>query len=181
MVAFTLPPLRERAEGVPHLARGFLADFARRIGRPFLEIAPRRMRALEAHSWPGNVRELRNVIERAVALCEGPLIRCEDLPEGFRDPGGQSKRRPVLPWPRPWHNRKTHVEREQITEALVRHGNNRLRAAAELGVSRMTLYKKLHKFGLMAALLWRPPAWRIDRIRPWSLVLCPWPLGTAKK
>ena len=150
VVAFTLPPLRDRAEGVPHLAQGFLADFASRIGRPLLEIAPEAMRALEAHSWPGNVRELRNVIERAVALSEGPLIRCGDLPEGFRDPGAAVKATACPPTASTLAQSKEHVERERITEALVRHGNNRLRAAAELGVSRMTLYKKLHKFGLMA-------------------------------
>ncbi len=148
VVAFALPPLRERAEGVPQLARGFLVEFATRINRPLLDITPGAMRALEAHRWPGNVRELRNVMERAVALCEGPMIRCEDLPDGFRDPGVSA-----LAGPSPaatLAQSKEHVERVRITEALDRNGNNRLRAAAELGISRMTLYKKLRKFGLMA-------------------------------
>ncbi len=148
VVAFALPPLRERAEGIPQLARAFLVEFATRIGRPFLDITPGAMRALAAHRWPGNVRELRNVIERAVALCEGPVIRCEDLPDGFRDPGGSEFAGP--PAAATLAQSKEHVERERITEALDRNGNNRLRAAAELGISRMTLYKKLRKFGLMA-------------------------------
>jgi DNA-binding NtrC family response regulator len=151
VVAFTLPPLRERMQEVPNLAQGFLADFARRIDRPILEIAPEAMRALEAHSWPGNVRELRNVIERAVALCEGPMIRCEDLPAGFSDPGAGLPTATCAAAATTLAQSKDQFELERITEALLRHGNNRLRAAAELGISRMTLYKKLHKFGLMAA------------------------------
>ena len=148
VVAFTLPPLRERAEGVSYLARGFLAEFATRIGRPLLDITPGAMRALEAHPWPGNVRELRNVIERAVALSEGSMIRCEDLPDGFSDPGAIELAGP--PVAATLAQSKDHTERVRITEALDRHRNNRLRAAAELGISRMTLYNKLRKFGLMA-------------------------------
>jgi DNA-binding NtrC family response regulator len=148
VVAFTLPPLRERSEGISHLTRGFVAEFATRAGRPILDITPGAMRALEAHRWPGNVRELRNVIERAVALCEGPMIRCEDLPDGFSDPGAMIE--PAAPpVAATLAQSKEHTERERITEALGRNGNNRLRAAAELGISRMTLYNKLRKFGLM--------------------------------
>jgi len=152
VVAFNLPPLRERVEGIPHLATSFLAEFGRRAGRLGLTIAPEALRALEAHSWPGNIRELRNVIERAVALSDGPSIQIEDLPDTFRDPG------PTITLklePPPSQSTlaafKDEVERAQITAALVRSGNNRLRAAAELGISRMTLYKKLHKLGLIAS------------------------------
>jgi two-component system response regulator HydG len=149
VVAFTLPPLRERADGISHLARGFLTEFATRTGRPILDISPGATRALEAHRWPGNVRELRNVIERAVALSEGSMIRCEDLPDGFRDPGLAELAGP--PVATTLAQSKELTERERITEALDRNGNNRLRAAAELGISRMTLYNKLRKFGLMPA------------------------------
>jgi len=159
VVAFTLPPLRERLEGVPYQACGFLSEFARRLGRPGLEISPAAMRALEAHSWPGNLRELRNVIERAVALSDGPMIDFQDLPEGFRDPGTSDVLGPhTAAAPGTLAQSKDVAERERITQALVRHGNNRLRAAAELGVSRMTLYKKLHKLGLMASSCFPSPA-----------------------
>lgn len=152
VVGFNLPPLRERVEGISQLANSFLAEFGRRAGRLELTIAPEAIRALEAHSWPGNIRELRNVIERAVALSDGPTIQVEDLPDTFRDPGPtitlkleRSISQPTLA------ASKDEVERVQITAALERNGNNRLRAAAELGISRMTLYKKLHKLGLMAS------------------------------
>ncbi|MBV8127255.1 MAG: sigma-54-dependent Fis family transcriptional regulator [Planctomycetaceae bacterium] len=152
VVAFNLPPLRERVEGIPQLATAFLAEFGRRAGRLGLTIAPEAIRALQAHSWPGNIRELRNVIERAVALSDGPTIQIEDLPDAFHDPGPAItlKLEPSLTRPTLAAS-KDEVERVQITAALERNGNNRLRAAAELGISRMTLYKKLHKLGLMAS------------------------------
>jgi DNA-binding NtrC family response regulator len=154
VVAFTPPPLRERSEGAAHLARGFVVEFARRMNRPVPELSAGVMRALEAHSWPGNIRELRNVIERAVALCDGAMIRFEDLPEGFRDLGLAMPASPPPPLSTSTSTlaeSKEAVEREQIAAALQRNGNNRLRAAADLGISRMTLYKKLHKFGLLGA------------------------------
>ena len=109
VVAFTLPPLRERADGIPHLARGFLAEFARRIGRPVLEIDAEAMRALEAHAWPGNIRELRNVIERAVALCDGPMIRSTTCPTPSTTSTRGECPRPAVPHPRPrpWRNRRS--------------------------------------------------------------------------
>jgi two-component system response regulator AtoC len=152
VVAFNLPPLRDRAGTIPLLAQGFLNEFGDRVGRPNLSVAPEAMRALEGYPWPGNIRELRNVIERAVALSDGPTIQMEDLPEAFSDPGlvcsvklGTSASASSLA------QSKNHAERERIEEALERNANNRLRAAAELGISRMTLYNKLRKLGLMAS------------------------------
>jgi DNA-binding NtrC family response regulator len=152
VVAFNLPPLRERTGGIPSLANSFLADYAGRAGRTGLSIAPEAMRALEAHPWPGNIRELRNVIERAVALSVGPTIQLEDLPETFSDPGlavcfklAEASAVSTLA------ESKDQAERERIEKALERNGNNRLRAAAELGISRMTLYNKLRKLGVMVS------------------------------
>jgi DNA-binding NtrC family response regulator len=115
------------------------------------------VRALEAYPWPGNVRELRNVIERAVALCPGPQVQLRDLPEAMRlPPNGPAAAAPcppparaaALPSPTTLAQTKEETEILRITEALRKHRNNRLRAAAELGISRMGLYKKLHKYGL---------------------------------
>jgi DNA-binding NtrC family response regulator len=202
VVAFELPPLRERVGVIPALARRLLAEFAARNGRPIPAIAPEAMQALLAHSWPGNIRELRNAIERAVALCQGEVIGLDDLPEHFHrfraavaaTPAVASYHFPPTPAAglsapvaRPWAagghptpdaaagafftpvpgppesgvstpvvrstlaESKDRTELSLITEALERNGQNRLRAAAELGISRMTLYKKLHKYGLMGA------------------------------
>jgi DNA-binding NtrC family response regulator len=195
VVAFELPPLRERAGLIPAMARAMLGEFAARNGRAIASIAPEAMQAMLAHSWPGNVRELRNAIERAVALCQGTVIELDDLPEPLRrmrpavaaapaEPVHHLQPAPaarpgmadalaariasVSPFLVPMVNppdrgvspglvratlaeSRERTELSQITEALERNGHNRLRAAAELGISRMTLYKKLHKYGLMGA------------------------------
>ena len=100
-----------------------------------------------------------NFVERAVALCAGPLIEMEDLPEAVRR--GATEAGAVLATPARADSdafatgtlaeTKDEAEYQRITAALRRHKNNRLRAAAELGISRMTLYKKLHYFGLFGA------------------------------
>src|SRR5262249_55505245 len=74
VVAFYLPPLREQAGVIGPLAGKFLAEYAARNGRPACRVGGAALRALEGYGWPGNVRELRNALERAAALCPGPLI-----------------------------------------------------------------------------------------------------------
>jgi DNA-binding NtrC family response regulator len=179
VISFTLPPLRDRRETIARLAGDFIAEFASRSGREVQGIAPEALQALEAHGWPGNIRELRNVIERAVVLSVGREIQLDDMPEHVQFPrnghghgngpatlafapsahahvGGGGVRSAVCTAPgraavaAPTLARtKDHAELVRITDALQRHQNNRLRAAEELGISRMTLYKKLHKYGLM--------------------------------
>jgi DNA-binding NtrC family response regulator len=156
VVAFYLPPLRERRELIAALAREFVTEFAARSGRPVAGITPQALRLLEAHDWPGNIRELRNAIERAVVLCPGPEVDVEDLPATLAAAGGDEPEvvmptAVVGPTTGTLGEAKEVAEMSRILEALRRHKNNRLRAAAELGISRMTLYKKLHRYGLMSA------------------------------
>jgi two-component system response regulator HydG len=160
VVSFYLPALRERQSAVAPLAHKFLAEFAAR-NRPDLRgLTAEAVRALENYPWPGNVRQLRNVIERAAALCLGPDVLLADLPEALRcPPPSAAAVEPRMQHPAPVLARepvcltlsqsKAEAEMLRITEALRKHGNNRLRAAAELGISRMGLYKKLHKYGLL--------------------------------
>ncbi len=150
VVGFHLPPLRERRAVVPHIARKFVADYGIATGRPMRGVTPAALAALGAHDWPGNVRELRNVIERAVALCAGDVIDIRDLPDALRSLAPEPRPAPAEPAAAPLTRSKEEAELLCITEALERHGNNRLRAAAALGISRMTLYKKLRKYGLMS-------------------------------
>ena len=156
VVGFHLPPLRERPAAVAPLAARFLREFAARNRPDVAGLAAEALLALQAYRWPGNVRELRNVLERAVALCPGPLVGLRDLPEAVRALGAASPAAglpaaPVAPSEGAVTLRQSKAEAEvrRIGEALQRNGNNRLRAAAELGISRMGLYKKLHKYGLM--------------------------------
>jgi two-component system, NtrC family, response regulator HydG len=160
VISFTLPPLRDRRDLIPHLAGNFVAEVSVRSGREVDGISAEALRTLQSYDWPGNIRELRNVIERAVVLSFGREIQVADLPEQFPRNGSTVAHPPAaLPTsgpaqgPAPTLARtKDDAERGRITDALLRHRNNRLRAAAELGISRMTLYKKLHKYGLMGSI-----------------------------
>jgi two-component system response regulator HydG len=169
VIAFRLPSLRERKPLIPAVAASLLAEFSERNGRPASVISLAAMRILLAHSWPGNIRELRNVLERAVALARGPVLDREDLPEELLNSSSQEVASPDAPIPQTiplsgaqpatvpaaagsvLARTKDQAELRLIRQALERNGQNRLRAAAELGISRMTLYKKLHKYGLMGA------------------------------
>ncbi len=79
VISLALPPLRERREDIPLLARHFLDKYAREFNRETTDFAPDALNSLMMHGWPGNVRELEHVIERAMVLCEGPIIRTSDL------------------------------------------------------------------------------------------------------
>jgi two-component system response regulator HydG len=153
VVGFCLPPLRERAGVIPSMVRQFITEFATRNGRHVVGIAAEAIPALQVYDWPGNVRELRNVIERAVALCPGVEIQLSDLPEAIRcladSPASAVQTRSALQVSHgTLAQTKEDAEAARITAALARNNNNRLRAAAELGISRMTLYKKLYRYGL---------------------------------
>ncbi|MFL5245753.1 MAG: sigma-54 dependent transcriptional regulator [Gemmataceae bacterium] len=155
VVSFYLPPLRERTAIIAHLAEHFIAAFAARNRRPVRGITEEALEALELFDWPGNIRELRNAIERAVALCPGHKIGLADLPQAIRGavsvPTAFHRTDPAAPIDRSkLRHAKGEAEAAWIARALGKHRNNRLRTAAELGISRMTLYKKMHLYGLMA-------------------------------
>jgi DNA-binding NtrC family response regulator len=156
VIGFYLPPLRERPGLIHHLAASFLVDCASRNGRPVQGITSEVLRVLESYPWPGNIRELRNVIERAVALCSGPNIGLADLPDSICTAASSTFQHPRPPQqfdgptsPSALRHARGEAEAALIMQALRKHGNNRLRAALELGISRRTLYKKLHRYGLM--------------------------------
>jgi two-component system, NtrC family, response regulator HydG len=157
VVSFYMPPLRERREIIPHLADHFVAALSTRNRRPIHAVSEEAQEALLSYDWPGNIRELRNVIERAVALCPKPRIEISDLPDVVQssleshsrqirlDTGEEVDRLSL-------RHAKGEAEAARIMKALEKHSNNRLRAALELGISRMTLYKKMHRYGLMEAI-----------------------------
>jgi DNA-binding NtrC family response regulator len=160
VIAFHLPALRDRKESILPLAQGFLDEFASRNRPTVTGLSQAACLALERFDWPGNVRQLRNVIERAVALCPGSRVEEDDLPETIRKATGrvvshasagasatsqtQSAPPPTL------HQSKDEAEIRRVQEALLKHNNKRAAAARELGISRVGLYKKLQKYGLMS-------------------------------
>jgi DNA-binding NtrC family response regulator len=144
LAVFTVdvPPLSERLDDVPVLARHFAGRLAAEAGRPVPEFGAAALQRLREHSWPGNVRELRNVVERALILGDGKLVREGDLPpEIARRPDGEGIRMAL-------GRRLEEVERDYLLATLRRLGGNRSRTAEALGVSQKTLYNKLRRYAL---------------------------------
>ena len=149
VVPIELPPLRERRELIAPLVESCLAEFAASHGRAKARISTEALAALEAHAWPGNIRELRNVIERISILRGTQEIQLDHLPESLRrsvrvDKPADGQGMPATKW----LQAKVLSEVNAIVESLARNCNNRARTARELGISRVTLYKKLHKYNL---------------------------------
>ena len=139
-----LPPLRERGrDAIADLALRMLHDLRRAMGRGPSTISPEAMRLLASYRWPGNIRELRNLLER-VALLAGsaPEVLPGHLPPELfpASTTATSTTDPQLSL--------EEVEKQHIVRALAFHGGNRSRTAKSLGISRATLYEKLHKYGL---------------------------------
>jgi DNA-binding NtrC family response regulator len=144
-VVIMLPPLRDRREDIPLLARHFMHEFGARNGKALEGISPAAMEILLRHPWPGNVRELRNAMEHAVIVAQrGPMLEPGDLPVSIR-----------VPW-RPAERPATvslctidEMERRLIEEAVERYPT-RTQAAAVLGISLRTLYNKLQRYSAEA-------------------------------
>ncbi|WP_435015368.1 sigma 54-interacting transcriptional regulator [Tundrisphaera sp. TA3] len=149
VIEIMLPPLRQRIEEIPGLTARFVIEFAERCGREVEGIAPDALEALLRHDWPGNVRELRNILERAVVLGLTPTILLEDLRLKSPPASRSHPNHAGSPGPATLADAKRDAEQSRIVEALRKHGNVRLYAARELGISRMTLYKKMYEYGLM--------------------------------
>jgi formate hydrogenlyase transcriptional activator len=135
-----VPPLRERLADVPTLALHFVQEFARRMRKPARQIAPEAMGQLTSYAWPGNVRELANVLERAVILCDGPVILETHLGTLTRHPAEAAGFLTLQ-----------EVERQHILRALEQtrgvlagpHGAARL-----LGMRRSTVWSRMKKLGI---------------------------------
>jgi PAS domain S-box-containing protein len=144
VVRLSLPLLAERREDIPLLVNHFIERFNAMQGRRIARCSERVMAALMGYSFPGNVRELENAVEHAFVVCIGDTIQLEDLPShiiaAVTEAAAQPKPR-FLPLDT--------AEAETIRSVLAKHFGNRNRTAAELGVSRNTLWRKMKKFGIM--------------------------------
>ncbi len=149
VVTLHLPPLRARPQDIGPLVRGMAARYAGRFNKRLSQVGPDAVAALEQFPWPGNIRQLENVVQQAVLTCVGDTLTLAHLPPGVvtRTDGG----RPVLlPGAASSlaHTRET-TERAVILRCLEKANGSRTRAAQALGVSRVTLYKKMVKYGLI--------------------------------
>jgi transcriptional regulator with PAS, ATPase and Fis domain len=152
VISLHLPPLRHRPEDVGPLVRGMVARYGTRFGKKLFGVCPEALRALEAFPWPGNIRQLENVVQQAVLTSAGnelklhhlaPLVHARaDVPTApVAVPGGLGGT---------LKQSRESTERANILRALEKAGQSRTRAAQLLGVSRVTLYKKMKKYGLFA-------------------------------
>src|SRR5262245_19536735 len=127
-----IPPLRERRDDILLLAAAFL----RELGGATAELTPAAAEALRSHDWPGNVRELRNVLERALIVCDGPVVDAGHLRLQGRTGA-----------PPPSTTNLDTLEKHAIERAMQDTDGNKVKAARQLGISRMQLYTRLRKFG----------------------------------
>ena len=143
----TMPPLRERREDMSLLVNHFIGEYSKLYQRTVNDISQDAMQHLMKYSWPGNVRELRNAIEHAFVTVEGDCLTLLDLPHEIRtlDAKPTTTKTP--------HSSSTNIsddkeERDRILSALRETNGRKLDAAKLLGVSRVTLWKKLQKHGI---------------------------------
>jgi transcriptional regulator with PAS, ATPase and Fis domain len=143
VITIRLPPLTDRAGDIPLLAHHFLAQKSQAMKKEIQEIDRDAMELLSQYSWPGNVRELENVIERAVALENGPTILAHDLPESIRNLSIETYRHSPSVVP-------TLEEQEinYIKWVLEKSGGNKTKAAKVMGIDRVSLWRKLKRFGI---------------------------------
>jgi two-component system NtrC family response regulator len=141
VITIRMLPLRERGEDIVFLAREFLQRYAAQSGRTKLVFAPDALRAITHYSWPGNVRELQNRVKRGVIMTSGARVTAKDI-ELEHDQDVASLSAPTL------KQARENVEREMIQQALKRNSGRITSAAAELGISRPTLYELMEKLGI---------------------------------
>jgi len=139
-VELILPPLRERGDDILLLANHFLQHFSTKYHKNIKAVNIVGQQALSGYAWPGNIRELQHVMERAVIMADGPEIDLHDLqlsPQKF----GHT---PQLAGDMPLDE----MEKRMVNKAIEKHKGNISRAAAELGLTRAALYRRIEKFGL---------------------------------
>jgi DNA-binding NtrC family response regulator len=139
--AIELPPLQKRMDDLPLLIQAFLDEFNAKNRKNITAVAPAALRLLEQYDWPGNIRELRNVIERAVILCDGAFVEPYHLPALVGTPVVDAKGSIAL---EPGTTVQE-AERRLILMTLEHTHGNKTRAAETLGISLKTLHNKLNR------------------------------------
>jgi DNA-binding NtrC family response regulator len=155
VLSFYLPPLRERRQDIAPLAGGIAARFAAKFGKELFAIGAEALAALEDFHWPGNIRQLENVVQQAVLMSRGPELLQQHLPPLVREAAAAPLPPTSLPPAAPANSlarQRDEQERCAIERALAEANDCRSRAASALGVSRVTLYNKMKKYGIRTAL-----------------------------
>jgi PAS domain S-box-containing protein len=145
VVSVIPPPLRERKEDIPILVEHFLCRPQENPGGGKRSFSPLAMQALLEYPWPGNVRELENAVERAKICSRGEVIEESALPAEIRHRGAALHRGRGS-----FGEKAANLEADRVRESLVRSGWNRTEAAARLGVSRVTLWRRMKQMDIGA-------------------------------
>jgi len=146
VIPFFVPPLRDRKEDIPVLARYFLAEFSSEYGKKTRELTEGAMEILLRYPWPGNVRELRNLVERLVIVCPQARIEPHHLPPELFRGVAESPQQPYSTL----HEARSAYEREFILRKLQEHRWNMTQTASALGLERSHLYRKMKSLGIAA-------------------------------
>ncbi len=141
VIEIFIPPLRERREDIPMLVEAFLAVFGERYGKPGQEFSPDAAEMFERFDWPGNVRELKNVVERAVVMCQESVILPRFLPERMNGINKISSQITI-----PVGTTLRGAEKAIVLQTLGSVQQNRSKAARILGLSRRALLYKLQRY-----------------------------------
>jgi len=135
VIPIRLPPLRERTGDIPLLVRTFMRDMAARTGKNINGITPEAMELFMSYRWPGNVRELKSALEYAFVIGEQGMIGAQHLP-------------PQIAYPQKAALAGDSEEKASLVDALRQAGGNQTRAAAILGVNRVTVWNRMKKYGV---------------------------------
>jgi len=139
VIEIRIPPLRDRREDVPLLARHFLERLSHELGKEISEFSEGALKLLMDHNWPGNVRELENAVERAMVTCRGRILDENDF--AFLAQNGALK-----PWAIPAGMTLQEMEKQLIVATLGRTEGNIKEAASILGIDRSTMYEKIKRY-----------------------------------
>src|SRR5262249_37917217 len=151
VIEIHVPPLRDRPEDIPELAQHFLNDFALRCGKSISQIDDDALVILKSYTWPGNIRQLENILDRAVVMADGPLLRVNKLPEELivaveshpRPEVPDSDATPLPPGIKAERAERDRRERERLVRALAASKGNKAEAARALGLKRSTFVSRL--------------------------------------
>jgi len=143
VISLRVPPLSERRQDIPLLAGFFIARYAPPMGKAVTGVSSEAVRRLMAYDYPGNIRELENIVQRAVIMAKGELIEPGDLPRDLRGEAPALVKREgpeLIPL--------EELERRHIEAVLDHEGGNKTKAAEILGIDRVSLWRKLKKYGV---------------------------------
>ncbi|MBI4776681.1 MAG: sigma-54-dependent Fis family transcriptional regulator [Deltaproteobacteria bacterium] len=148
VIPLRLPPLRERKEDIPPLARHFLRKYAERFDRPAQSLSEDAVQQILSHSWPGNVRELENVIERAVILSKSPRITNVDLPISKTELPSPERLDTSKPLKSVKDEMVGKIEARYLKDVLAETSGNIQKTALRAGIDEKTLYTKMKIYHL---------------------------------